>query len=366
MTMLARFILAAALAAGAAAPDFNRQEPISLVLKDASVTDVITMLGAIANTPVSIAPDVTGTMTFQVTDVPYAKVLEMISAQNALSIRFEDGKLVATRARAVSAPAPRLDRATAERRIPVEEYTKAASSTKPVWFQLRANGGEACARVSFDGGTTYELPVPGSSGAMTVTQFGWDAVTRTRFVAIELPGARPDAFALGEGEGRTVEMRRDDGDVAWTIGPLAPRSGCRDAAQVPVRRSSRSTAQLRMRVEEKRDAGAEVVMAPQVNLQRGTSFSVRSGMMRESGQHDEIVLFGYLATDGNAIAAALVGSSIRTDPGDRREYVYSQLGSGKEIRFTPVSAEESILASLPAGAVWERPLQLSGSIVRIP
>jgi hypothetical protein len=368
MTYLARLVFTLALA-GAMSPDFNRQEPISLDLKDASVTDVITMLGALANAPVSIAPDVTGTVTIQVTDVPYAKVLEMIAAHNALSIRFEDGKLVATRAKSASVPAPRLERAIKDRRIPVEEYTKAASTTKPLYLQLQNGGGDVCARVVFDGGATYELPVPGSSSTATVTQFGWDPVTRTRFVAFELPGARPVAYALGEGEKFGVRLQSGDGDVQWTVGPAAPAGGCREAARVPDRRTSRSALLLRLRIEERKEGGPEVVMAPQVQLQRGTSFSVRSGMMRDSGQHDEIVLFGYLAGDGNAVAVALVGSGIRTDPSDRREYVYSQLsqvGSGSKIGFTPLAADETSLVTLPAGPVWDRPLELSGSVVRTP
>ena len=359
MTLLARLVLTAALA-GNFAPEFNRQEPITLDLKDASVTDVITMLGALANVPVSIAPDVTGTVTIDVKDVPYSKVLEMISAHNALSIRFEGGKLVATRASASGAvSAPRTDRALAGARIPVEDFASSSSKMKPLFFRVRANGVESCSRIDVEKGGTFEVPVPGLADPALVTQFGWDAASRTRFVAVEMPGAAPAARALAETEGSTFDLQGPNGTTGWSILPRVLDRACPGVAG-PAQRPTKERSVIRMEVTE---PGGPVVMAPQVNTFSGMAFSMRSGAMGATGQHDETVIFGYLSADGRSLAVALQATAIRTDPQDGKEYVYSQVSPSRSVRFTSIGADPTVLTVLPRGPAREKPLELTGSVV---
>ena len=56
----ALFTLLLSAALCAEAPEFRLDEPISLDLKDAKVTEVITLLGALAHLPVSIDPSIQG------------------------------------------------------------------------------------------------------------------------------------------------------------------------------------------------------------------------------------------------------------------------------------------------------------------
>jgi hypothetical protein len=120
---------------------------------------------------------------------------------------------------------------------------------------------------------------------------------------------------------------------------------------------------IRMAVTE---PGGEVVMAPQVGTVSGMAFSMRSGAMGATGQHDETVIFGYLSADGKSVAAALQATAIRTDPKDGKEYVYSQISPPHSVRFVPVGAEPVVLTVLPSGAAREKPLELTGSLVRRP
>jgi len=363
MMIFASFLLSAALAAGPP-PEFNPMEPISLDLKDASITDVITMLGALANAPVSIAPDVNGSISIQVKDVPYAKVLELIGQQNHLAIRFEGGNLVATRSEVPlpvtgsSVPAPKG--LPAGPRLSVEDYSAAAAAAKPLFVRARPSGAGSCMRVDFQKGGGFEVPLPDSAEAAVVTQFGWDPVTRTRFVAVEVPGASPKAFALVDSRSLSLEAGGE-----WTSSDPRGRA-CGDvASSAPTPRGgSHPGAVLRLDVSE--EGGAPVITGHKLHTVGGQGFSLRGGSMGVGGQHDEAILFGYLSSDGKSIAVALMATSIRTDPRDGREYVYSQVSSADSVRFTTLAAEPALLAVLPAGPARERPLELRASYVSEP
>jgi len=363
MSFIARLVLSAVLAAGAA-PDFNPQEPISLDLKDASVTDVITLLGALANVPVSIAPDVTGTISVQVKDVPYAKVLEIIGAQNELAIRFEGGKLVATRsqvplpASGSAVPAPKG--LPTGPRLPVEEYSGSAAAAKPLFVRVRPSGAEACVRVDLQKGGGFLIPLPDSAEPAVVTQFGWDPVTRTRFIALEAPGAAPKAFVLPDSRGLTLDGGSDA--VVWSASE-SKVGGCRESA-APARRTSNGGALLRLEVVEQ--GGGSVISGHRLHTVGAQAFSLRGGLMGVSGQHDEAVLFGYLSADGRSVAAALQATAIRTDPRDGREYIYSQVSTPESVRFATLGSDPTLLAVLPAGPARDRPLELRASVVPEP
>jgi hypothetical protein len=67
-----------------------------------------------------------------------------------------------------------------------------------------------------------------------------------------------------------------------------------------------------------------------------------------------------------SVAATLVATAIRTDPRDGREYVYSQIASGQNVQLAPLTREGSLLATLPAGALLDRPLRLSAALAPEP
>ena len=77
LLVLCTFVASSAL--GAEAPEFRLEEPISLDLKDARVTEVITLLGAIAHLPVVIDPAIQGSITIRLQEVPYAAALKKVS-----------------------------------------------------------------------------------------------------------------------------------------------------------------------------------------------------------------------------------------------------------------------------------------------
>lgn len=368
MMVFSSLVLSSVLALSAAAPpEFNHQEPISLDLKDADVKDVITLLGALANVPVSIAPDVTGTVSVQVKDIPYARVLELIGAQNGLAIRFEGGKLVATRsqvplpATGSAVPAPQADRSLTGPRLSVEAYSAASANAKPLIVLSRGGGANACSRIDFEKAGAYEVALPGSADPTLFTQFGWDPVTRTRFLAVEAPASAPRAFAISDTQSLTFEARAN-GTTGWATSTQPSTAACRGAS-ARVLGASPPSAEIRMTVAE---PGGEPTMSPRHFTTLPSAFSMRSGLMGVRGQHDETVVFGYAAVDGKSVAAVLQVTAIRTDPRDGREYVYSQVSPPDSLRFTPVGKDPALVAVLPGGSIRERSLELRVSILPNP
>jgi beta-lactamase regulating signal transducer with metallopeptidase domain len=68
-------------------------EPISLSLKRADVRDVLKTFGHITGYDIDIAPDVTGSVTMELHEIPWDKALDLIAQQNGLAIRVE-GKTI--------------------------------------------------------------------------------------------------------------------------------------------------------------------------------------------------------------------------------------------------------------------------------
>ena len=363
LLVLVSLLLAASSGLRAATPEFNLQEPISLNLKDASITEVITLLGSLANLPVLIGPDVSGPLTIQVQNVPFARVLEMIGSQNGIWLRVEGGKLVASsRARRPAgnepaAASPAFDRRPSGPRLAVEDYSRGFASQPPLYFQARGYGPEACSRVAFQNGSTYRIPIPGSDADLLATQFGWEPVTRTRFVAVEAPGLPSRAFGLAEKEGMSAEVKRAKGSLGWAILPRV--NDGESCAEPPPYRHGAGRVTLRLEIRERREDGIVVLSAPQIATWAGTVFSTRSGLRGETGQHREVVIYGYVSADGKSAAATMVATAIWTDPNEEREYVYAQVLPVKDIPFTPLTREGMLVSTLPAGAALERPLDLS-------
>ena len=349
--------LLAAVLVLAAAPEFNRREPISLDLKDASVKEVITLLGALANLPVQIDPGVSGTVSVRVTDMPYERVLELVGAQNGLSIRIEGGKLVAsTAARRPGAAAPdgpAAEGRPAGPRIPVEEYAKSFDTLGRLIFRGSMNDVETCAVLLPERGGSWRVEVSGQEGWI-VSQFGWEPVTRTRFLAVEGPGFTK-ASAFVESAGASGRVRNDRGTSSWSISRSPGGEPCPIA---PGWKSSGRNLRVRFEVRERRDEGVVLIGAPSIGALAETSFSTRSGMEDEFGQHREHVIFGFLSGDVRSVAAALVATATWKDPSDGREYVYAQAPSG-EVYFGAPAREASVIGSLPAGAALRLPLDLA-------
>ena len=90
-------LFAAAAYAGAdSTAAFDPQEKISLDLKDAKLTEVIATLGAMANLPVVIAPGLEASVSLRVKEMKFESVLELLSMHYGVSVRIENGRLVAS------------------------------------------------------------------------------------------------------------------------------------------------------------------------------------------------------------------------------------------------------------------------------
>ena len=68
-------------------------EPISLDLKDADLRDVIRTFGALARLNVVVDPDVRGSVTIRLHDVPWDRALEVILRSNGLGSVLEGNVL---------------------------------------------------------------------------------------------------------------------------------------------------------------------------------------------------------------------------------------------------------------------------------
>jgi hypothetical protein len=352
---------------------FDLSEPISLNLKDANLIEVVTLLGAIANLPVQIDPGITGTVTVLVTDVPFVRVLEVVGSKGAVHLRVEGGKLVASPARrsasaTLSAPdGPNLDHSRLSGpRIPVEEYSNAFRSSSPLLVRVSMNGASSCALVSFERFGSWRVEVPGQDG-LVVSQFGWEPVSRTRFLALEGPGfARAIALSDANANIGTGEVRNQRGSFAFSIVPVTKldASGRTEPCGEPIPlRSAGRNLRIRLEVRERREEGLTVIGgSPTIGALQGTAFSSRSGVADEFGQHREYVLYGFLSNDGKSIAVTMTASATWRDPADGREYVYSQVPASQNLFFEPVGNELQRVSELPRGAALMRGLELAVSL----
>jgi type II secretory pathway component HofQ len=68
-------------------------EPISLDLKDADIRDVIRTFGALARLNVVVDPEVNGSVTIRLHDVPWDRALEVILRSNGLGSVLEGNVL---------------------------------------------------------------------------------------------------------------------------------------------------------------------------------------------------------------------------------------------------------------------------------
>jgi hypothetical protein len=347
--------LFASAALRAEAPEFQLQEPISLDLKDAKVTEVITLLGAIAHLPVSIDPSIQGSISIQLKDVPYSAALRKVSELLGFTLKIENVKLVAAPRR--SAPAPESRAAVAAGRLPdgprvaVKDYRNAFKELAPVFVRWRSAGLDRCARVTFSSGSTVD------ADGTSVSQFGWEPVTRTRLIAIDgAEGLR--ALAVGEPADAAERRFRNDIGVVFQAPADVP---CAEATGSVSRGEAETVA---FRIEEVREDGTRsLISAPRIHARPGTAFSVRTGIAEPEGQAREVIVWGYLSGDGRSVAATVAATAIRTDS-DGNEYVYAQSsapdGGGAPVPIVTylLSEDDAVIASLARGAALVRPVEV--------
>ena len=328
MRTLAALLLLLSLAsasAGAADAEFDTKEKISLDLKDAKITDLVTLLGALASMPVYIDPDVSGPITIKLEDVPYEKVLKIINAKTGVFVRIENGKLVASRSNASLFAAQTLPpRFGGVARIPVADVRRATSDLPPLYAQIWVRGAERCARLQFRDGEMPTITVPlsedGSVPPLYVTQFEVDPVSKARSIALDGPvigGVTVGHLAA------PVKRASADGSIAVRLGESAVEP-CRDESlREPTPRTSVTLTFLAR--ENGPDGPGEVVMSPRLQVQAGSTAKARTGRAdAATGQQREVVLAAYVSRDAKWTTAVLSATAIWIDPADGQEYFYSQ------------------------------------------
>ncbi|MDQ6894462.1 MAG: hypothetical protein M3167_17530 [Acidobacteriota bacterium] len=353
----ALFTLLLSAALFAETPEFRLEEPISLDLKDAKVTEVITLLGALAHLPVSIDPSIQGSITIRLENVPYEAVLRKVSEPLGFTLKIEGGKLVA----APRSGASRESRAAAAvplpdaPRIAVKDYRGAFKDLAPLFVRWRSEGTERCARLTFTSGTTFD------ADGTSVTSFGWEPVTRTRLIAVDGPeGLR--AIALGDPPSLPGEMRFPNG---LAILPHPPANApCAEGAGSASRGRGET---VFLRVDELREDGSRLALAaPRLQVRPGTPFSFRSRVEDTAGLTREVVVSGYLSQDGRSVVAVLAATALRSDA-DGKEYVYVQSTardsgdtavSSNPLPTIVLSGDEALAASLGKGSALSRPVEL--------
>ncbi|HMA18677.1 MAG TPA: hypothetical protein VKS03_09580 [Thermoanaerobaculia bacterium] len=356
-------LLVSSLSAGS--PDFNPKEPISLDLKDAKITDVVQTLGAIANLPVLIDPDVQGTVTIQLHGDPYDVALEKLSAATGLVIRIDNGRLIAVpRPFKVPPEAPLMpDTLRTAPRIPLAEYHKAASDPPPLFIRLEHNGATACYQTDFGSGEgrLLEVPVPGkdASGTVVVALVDFDPITRTSYIAVESPGGGIQRlFALAAGV-VSFASNSSDGPVRVVTSTIAPSRACPSAT---LRHSAADTPLVVVRLEGKTvgdGPSAKVLFAPRVQTKAGAVFKTFSGGPDpDSGEQKGFVVAGYLSRDGRAAGFLLKARATWTDANDGKEYYFTQSFVDPESRFVPLTRKGVVAGRLSPGVATSEPVEL--------
>lgn len=359
--LLLGFLLASSLVAVSA--DFDPKEPISLDLKDAKIADVIQTLGALANLPVVVDPDVEGTVTIQLHD-PYDVALEKLSAATGVRIVIDNGRLIASRGLKIPPAAPPLpEEFRNARRILLSEYHKAASNPPPLIVRVTWRGRERCYRANFrkGEGRLLEVPLTGSdeTGSLVIALVDYDPILQTSYFAVEGPGGGlARVFALGRG---SISFSSGSGDDVLRVvtSTDAASSSCTEHALAD---SAVGTSLAVVRMEGRSVAEGKpsrVLFAPRVQTKAGAIFKTFSGGADpDSGEHRGFVVAGYLARDGKAAALLFKARSTWTDPKDGQEYYFTQSVVDPESRFIPLTRQGVVALKLSPGVGTDAPVEL--------
>ena len=337
-------LLLAAAGSSAATEAFDPMAPVTLDLRDASLTDVITTLGAMANLPAVIEPGIEGKVTIKMEKVPFVKILAILSRDNGISVRVEDGKLVASRGKVVASRVREAagggtvlpEKFREAPRILLSEYAAAAASPPPLLVSTKWNGEEVCsiAKIGNEGGGLLEIPLSKSGGpdALIVADLGYDPVLKTRTVALETAdGSVRRAFSLAA-EDSPVSLYKDltfrllVSQSPRLVAKFLETGNCGQVAFQPARGGAPVTVTIEFAAHS--ESGALTpVFAPRVQTTAGTVFkAVGNESDSGPGQLRGYAVAGYVSRDGTSIALAFKAHAIWTDPEDGRQYRLTQPG----------------------------------------
>jgi hypothetical protein len=314
---------------------FDPKVPVSLDLREASLTDVITTLGAMANLSVVIEPGIEGKVTLKLENVPFVKILRILSEDNRIIVRVEEGKLIASRVREAAAAAPVLPEKFREApRILLADYASAAANPPPLLISTRWNGEDVCsiAKIGSEGGGVLEVPLSksGRPETLVVADLGYDPVLRTRTIAVEtVEGSVKYAIALKAND-TPISLHKDR--ALRLLVSQSPRlvarylegNECGQLVFQPARGGAPVTVAIQF------DAVSEggkptPVFAPRLQTTAGTVFKA-FGNDADSGpgQLRGYAVAGYVSRDGKKVALEFKARAVWTDPEDGRQYYLTQ------------------------------------------
>jgi hypothetical protein len=348
---------------------FDPKAPVTLDLRDAKLTDVLTTLGAIADLPVVIDPEIEGKVTIRLENVPFVKILAMLSRDNGISIRVEGGKLVASRVAEAAAAAPALPEKFREApRVLLADYATAASNPPPLLISTTWNGEETCsiAKSGSGGGVLLEIPLSktGNPEVLLVADMGYDPVSRSRVVALEaLGGTVKRAAALGaqdavsfdqkkEGESLRVLLSQSPKLVARSI----EKGDCGDVSFGSARGGAPAT--VTMQATALSEGGvSSPVFSPRIQAAAGTVFkALGSEADSGAGQLRGYAVTGYVSRDGKSVALAFKARAVFTFPEDKRQYYFTQ--GSNAVDFVPLTKSGVLASTVPPGVATPRALEL--------
>lgn len=355
------FFLASFLAAAPA--EFDLREPISLDLKDARIADVIQTLGALANLPVLIDPDVEGTVTIRLHE-PYDVALERLEKATGVRIRIENGRLVASRSLKPLPQAPPLPEEFRNApRILLSDYHREASNSPPLFVRVKWNGSDTCYRANFAEGVgrVLDIALPGSDRgeSVAIAQADYDPISRTRFVAVEaLQGEIQRLFVLGTQHAVSVSFTRGSDSLRVLLSNAAGSEACQDLTP----RTFLGPTLVTVRLE-----GTSVTVGKPRKLLFGARLQTKTagvvktlsaGAEPESGQVRGFAVAGYVSADGKAIALLFKARAVWTDPKDDREYYFTQSTTTPESEFLPLTRDGRVAATLSPGVANPETVEL--------
>jgi hypothetical protein len=360
--VLALLLAAMPLVAGDADATFDPKDKISLDLREAPIADLVTTLGALANMPVYIDPDVSGTITLKLDDVPFETVLAILNGKTGVYVRIDNGKLVASRsAESLFAAATLPDAFQRSPRIALSDFDKVKSAVEPVYAVVRSGDQELCYKLPFPSGEppTYVLRIGSGDDAPRgfLTQFAYEPVYRARYFVLEY-GERSAVLLLMPGKYRSIESSDVFGGFKVKISD-EPRDGCREGVSVKPLRGTSSMTGFEVRAIGS-DGESTVVMAPRLQFLPGQVFGMRSEIQDDrTGQHRQMVISGYVTRDGRSVAATLQATAIWIDPRDGREYYFAQPDwPSVRMDLFPLGGERALVGKVPAGVATPKPLEL--------
>jgi hypothetical protein len=366
-------LLLAALPVFASSETLDPNEPITLELREAKLKDVITTLGAIANLAVVIEPGIEGKVTIKLQNVPFVKVLAMLARDNGISLRIEDGKLVASRVQEAPTAVPALpENFRNSPRILLTDYAAAAAAPQPLLITTTHHGEELCsiARIGDSGGGVLEVSLSRSGGpeGLVVADLGYDPVLRMRSVALESEDGRlMQASSLTGDDAQVSVYKASDGrpvrlmvsQSPKLVARLREKVTCSDVSFQPF--EGGTPVSVAMQASALAGNGvSSLVFAPRIQAAAGTVFkALGSEADSGDGQLRGYAVTGYVSRDGKKVALAFKARTVWTDPADGRQYYFTQAGS--QVGFLPLKngALGGFLASsIPAGVATARPLEL--------